>query len=152
MTTKVLFLDVDGPMIPTRAWRLPGNVSKIHKQFDPCAVANILYVLETTGAKIVLSSTWGRVYDWADILHWFNESGIAPRAFHADAITPRFAEHTDRVIEIKAWLARHPEITHYAVLDDDTVDLPNFVKVSVRNGLMYEHVEELLTLLGSPCP
>lgn len=59
MITKVIFLDIDGPMISGRAAYLPDQ-TYIHSVFDPCATAMLLRVIEHSGARIVISSTHGK--------------------------------------------------------------------------------------------
>ncbi len=56
--------------------------------------------------------------------------------------------------EIKAWLDLHPEVTHFAVLDDDC-DMDgvedHHIKTSLRTGgLCREHIARTLSLLGIP--
>lgn len=52
---NVIFLDVDGPMIPVKAFYLP-NQTKPARMFDPCAVGMLNDLLKHTQARIVMSS------------------------------------------------------------------------------------------------
>lgn len=54
---------------------------------------------------------------------------------------------THRTREIKDWLSRHPEIENYVVIDDMMLDIPNLVKVSMENGILYEHQLQIFKLL-----
>lgn len=148
--TKVLFLDVDGTLIPMRAYRFakprPGRDHGQFRVMDPVAVATILSLLCRSDAVIVLSSVW-RKDDRTLLFARFAENGIMPDQFHEDYCTPVFSDCT-RGDEIRAWLRDHPEVTTYAVLDDEQVDIENMVKVDVQNGVLYEHEQRLEELLG----
>jgi hypothetical protein len=67
-STKIIFLDIDGPLISGRAKFLPGNRSALrcksdpmhqghYKFFDPCAVAMFNYIIEKIKPKFVLSTS-----------------------------------------------------------------------------------------------
>jgi hypothetical protein len=51
-------------------------------------------------------------------------------------------EGQTRGSQIKSWLDKHPEVTHYVILDDDGDMLEdqrstNFIKISRLNGFMF---------------
>lgn len=155
MITKVLLLDIDGPMIPRRASWLAGQTYRSTK-FDPVAVGLLLSVLEKTGAKLVISSTWGKVYTREENELSLENNGISKTLLHDDWVTPRNSKLETRAAEILAWLKQHPEITNYAVLDDEAVALPknklkNLVKVTFSDGLLLQHYHQLLNIL-KPLP
>lgn len=148
MTEAVLFVDVDGPLAPRRSavYAQPRNKGKGSiKVFDPVAVAAVLYVLRESGAKIVVSSEWGRVYTKEEVFTWFGENGISFQLFHEDWVTPRTTR--DRSAQIREWLTSHPEAVRYAVIDDEDLDVPNLVRVTMDDGLLLRHQEELERLL-----
>lgn len=148
MTTKVIFVDVDGPLSPIRCYvlgQLPGAGGSM-KCMDPVAVATVVSLCRRSGAKVVVSSSW-RGWGKEKCLGLFARNGIGLEWIHEDWSTPRNAGAV-REGEIKDWLARHPEITHHAVLDDGVLDLPNLVRVSTHDGILFEHQRELERLLG----
>jgi hypothetical protein len=144
---KVVFLDIDGPMIPGRAYCLPENHGKLVTRFDPVAVAMVLRLLHLAPAKLVISSTWrkhGRERMAADLVR----NGICPSLLHEDWTT---GDHRDgpfgRTLEILSWLDRHQEVTHYVAVDDEEVKL-NSVKCSMEDGLLKSHFKTAGQLLG----
>lgn len=147
---KILFLDVDGVLIPMRAYRFAaprrGRDAGQFRLMDPVAIATILSLLCRCDAKIVLSSVW-RKDERTLLFARFAENGIMPEWFHEDYRTPFFPNGT-RGDEIRAWLGDHPEVTTYAVLDDETVDVERLVRVDILNGVLYEHEQQLEELLG----
>lgn len=143
---KVLFLDIDGPMIPRRAFYLPKQTLVVSK-FDPVAVALLNSVLDKTGAKLVVSSTWGNL-GIEVVKPSFEENGISWDQVHQDWVTPR--KLTDsRVHQIRMWLDKHPGIDLWASLDDENLDLDGRnVHVSFDDGMLLKHYHKLLELLG----
>lgn len=143
-TTSVLFLDVDGPLIPMRARRLHQKGGGSLHVWDPCAVAVIAALLKETNSRIVVSSQ-GRILGMRRFKEQMEQNGM-PWLLHED-----WAISTDssmnRAEQIREWLSRHPEVTAYAVLDDE--NMPEFgsrmIKVSYNDGFLYEH-ESLLNL------
>lgn len=149
--TKVLFLDIDGVLNSERSCLafqgFPHDFEGRGKaKFDWTAVALIRRLCGETDASIVLSSTWR-------ILHSVHEcaNGLDLPIFDA---TPRIAGYDGKVRgdEIDAWLNAHPEVTSYAIVDDDSDMLekqkPFFVQTDFRAGLTLDDYLQLKQLLG----
>lgn len=150
VVTKVLFLDVDGPMIPRRCYplgQLPGEGGSM-KRMDPVAVSVVVRICSLAKARIVVSSSW-RIWGREKCLAAFRENGIYHTLVHEDwATSHNLPGGADRSTEIKDWLARHPEVTTFAVLEDGLLDVPNLIHVTFEDGLLYEHQLRLAELLG----
>ncbi len=127
MGMKVIFLDIDGVL---NCKKTP-NPRKLPYIVDTKLLERFESLLERTGAKVVLSSTWR--YDPAGLFsakHW----GIP-----FVAVTPDMPTQPRRE-EVLAWLNEHPDVDRYAVIDDeddDLDDLPLF-QPSARTGLTPE--------------
>jgi hypothetical protein len=134
---KVLFTDIDGVL---NCPKTP-NPRKLPYVIDPSLLARYQSVVEATGAKVVISSTWR--YDPAGLFsarHW----GLL-----FDDVVPDMPGRPRRD-EILSWLSAHPEITRYAVLDDDNdglEPLPLF-QPSPRHGLTQEICDGLVQYLN----
>jgi hypothetical protein len=121
---KVIFLDIDGVLNCAKT----SNPRKLPYIVDKKLLARLKRLLERTGAKVVLSSTWR--YDPAGIFsakHW----GIP----FIDVIPDR--PKRPRRDEILEWLSKHPRVKRYAVIDDEDDeldDLPLF-QPSASTGL-----------------
>ena len=119
---KILFLDIDGVLLPGRAYMLPYQTKPIVKEFDPCAVSMINTVLsdDAVDAKIAIHSSWLRHWTEADgesVRHHMIEQGIEGRHFHDDPeCLGSMHWRYDRIDE---WLYRHKEIEDFVVLDDE---------------------------------
>jgi hypothetical protein len=157
MTTKVLFLDVDG-VLNHRALFVPGNPQPI----CPLAWKRVVSVVSATRAKIVLSSTWRRNDHPDDPYHaklrriglfehthedWRTRYDLPPSCDGA------IREWPSRGDEIAEWLGRHPEVTTYAIVDDDA-DMrwdqrAVFVQTTFESGLTDAHRDILIELLDA---
>jgi hypothetical protein len=107
---KVIFLDIDGVL---NSKKTP-NPRKLPYIVDPKLLQRLERLLQRTGAKVVLTSTWR--YDPAGLFaatHW----GIP----FIDAVPDM--PHRPRRDEILAWLKDHAEVHRFAVLDDDDDEL-----------------------------
>ena len=148
---KVLFLDIDGVLNSRRtalALRgFPNNFKQID-QFDHVAIGLIRRLCNETGTKIVLSSYW----------RFQNSAKDATRALNLPIIsaTPMQCVELDnphhlRGMEIKEWLFHHPEVTKYAIVDDDRDMLEEqmdfFVKTTTEDGLLFTHYLQLESIL-----
>jgi hypothetical protein len=103
---KVIFLDIDGVL---NCKKTP-NPRKFPYVVDRKLLRRLKRLLDRTGAKVVLSSTWR--YDPAGLFsarHW----GVP----FID-VTPDMPKRPRRS-EILAWLRAHPRGTRYAIIDDE---------------------------------
>jgi len=107
---KVIFLDIDGVL----NCRKTTNPRKLPYIVDRKLLKRLVRLLERTGAKVVLSSTWR--YDPAGLFsakHW----GIP----FIDVI-PDMPKQP-RCKEILAWLKAHPRVKRFVVIDDEDDEL-----------------------------
>ena len=121
---KVIFLDIDGVL---NCHKTP-NPRKFPYVIDDGLLARFRQLIERTGASVVLSSTWR--YDPAGIFS-AKHSGVP----FID-ITPDMPDQP-RCREILTWIRNHPEVTRYAVIDDEDDELDGlpFFQPSSRTGL-----------------
>jgi HAD domain in Swiss Army Knife RNA repair proteins len=133
----VIFLDIDGVL---NCKRTP-NPRKLPYVVDPLLLKRFLRLVDRTGAKVVLSSTWR--YDPAGLFsakHW----GIP----FIDVL-PDIPKRPRRD-EILAWLKGHPETYRFAVLDDedDELDELPLFQPSAATGLTDEIVQGIADYLS----
>ena len=112
---KIIFLDIDGPMIPDRAMFLPGQ-PPIMEVFDPVAVSLLNQACLEYGWKIVIHSSWVKIMGGEATLEHCIKQGIEPRHFHRDAYTDELEWRYTRIAD---WLEKHPEVKKYVILDDE---------------------------------
>lgn len=124
---KVIFLDIDGVL---NSKNTP-NPRQFPYVVDPKLLKRLKRLLERTGAKVVLSSTWR--YDPAGIFsakHW----GVP----FVDVI-PDIPKKARRD-EILMWLKHHPKVKRFVVIDDedDELDQLPLFQPSASTGLTDE--------------
>ena len=139
---KVIFLDFDGVITVPPKWELNSN-----------KIAKIKTLVEETGAKIVVSSSWRhglkRNFEWElkdnannnhnnDMIIWLKDNIYD--------ITPNIGLGNGRGGEIQKWLDEHNDIENYVILDDDSdmwnSQLYHFVQTDYQTGFT-EHEYEL---------
>ena len=147
---KVLIADVDGVLnydktnatAPSGALGISNSRIKLLKQ-----------IIDATGAKVVLSSTWrydrpcGKDYQY--LVNKLKDNDIAVYSHIPEISSLR------RGLEISAWLARHPDVDGWAVIDD--VRFPDFdrgefaghlVITDSKLGLTEDDVEKAIGVLN----
>lgn len=139
-----IFLDIDGVMLPGRAYALPENLrrqqllgtpgytgdllDRLPVDFDPVAVSLVNRLAVISGARIVLHSDWRRHYDRDELRGHLLRQGLEARLFH-DAwwLEAPFAQRKQEAI--LDWLAGRgidpgSEECRFVVIDDDPVFSP----------------------------
>ena len=144
---KVIFLDIDGVL----------NYAKTEAR-APCgcigiaepSVRNLKKIIDKTGAKIVLTSTWKDEWD-------IDMDKCTPTGIYLDKKMKRHGIHIldktkddtqNRGEGIRNWLMKHDNVQTWIVLDDDVFPdywaydiFPHLIKTHFANGgLLEEHV------------
>lgn len=160
MTDKIIFLDIDGPVIPYRCALLEGQ-TKIMTLFDPVAVGMLNHLCSEYGARIVIHSSWVRIMGGKETYDHCVSQGLKAEHFHEDAYCDE--NIVWRYTRVAEWLNRHPEVIMYAILDDEpwqddmdeTVPYPDgiqdhLVLVSYYQGFLFDKYNDTLAKLRSP--
>ena len=133
---KVIFLDIDGVL---NSKNTP-NPRKLPYIVDRRLLARFKRLLDRTGAKVVLSSTWR--YDPAGLF-------TARRcSIPFIDVTPDMPKRPRRD-EVLSWLKKHPKVTRFAVIDDedDELDELPLFQPSAATGLTDEIVRGTIRYL-----
>ncbi len=150
---KVIFLDIDGVLNR-------GGFSAVAQSssFDRPAIDRLNRVLDATGARLVLSSSWRYVVlDGTMNLRGFEfllrTHGLRTGALHdhtcADEVVP------ERGAQILRWLTQHArEVEAWAALDDQPLELGagaawRHVRTDPAEGLTDEDAARLIAILGA---
>lgn len=159
---KILFLDIDG-VLNSEDWMLtqPKSTNFV-RALDKQAVALLAEIVSRTEAKIVVSSSWRKMYDVTVLCQVLVEAGF-PAPCPIIGVTPalyRTPEGEERVRghEIQQWLDEAAKdetvekVESFAIVDDDSdmAHLPHrFVQTNFKTGLQRDHVERIVALLAS---
>ena len=174
---KVLFLDIDGVLnsenwFAYRIYCIKNNMVNILMNFvdtddrnikhkltmlDDRAIANLNRIIEETGCKVVLSSSWRSSIESENI---FTQNLLKLKGFKYEFydVTPRlwFSDFSiRRGEEINFWLDKESEkheIESFVILDDDSDMLPeqmnNFIHVDGQVGLTDRDVLTAIEILN----
>lgn len=132
---RVLFLDMDGVIASPRAYMVREHVGdRDLRWIDPVAMGLLNRLVKEHPVKIVVSSVWRGDPEFREM---FKRAGFKGE-FHDDWRT-----RTDRGLggfrgdDVNEWLARHPEVTHHIILDDES-DFHHgqpLIKCDMYNGM-----------------
>jgi len=160
---KVLFLDIDGVLNSYQSatfWHNKRDQNKwenelyeawkgtlkeyLALEFCPIALSNLEELCRRLpDLKIVVSSTWRLGETVESLKKIFSISSFISNAIID--VTPRLMCNSDyapvRGDEIKAWLNKHPDVTNYVIIDDDSdmleIQKPHFVQISELHGFQW---------------
>ena len=149
---KVIFLDIDGVMNYNKCpWFFNHetmerrHVEEHNKEWGgfyaicPDRVTILLSILEKTGAKLVLSSTWRKNERWKEIMRC---NGLDSELFLGRTVVLGGF----RGEEIKEWLDKNPGVEKFAIIDDDADMLayqkPSFFQTNFMNGGLNQEIAD----------
>lgn len=139
---KIIFLDVDGVM----------NNAHFHSQneFDGYNLACLRYIVEQTGANIVLSSHWriGETLESAK-RKYFKQYHLEDRLI---GLTPFGGYSASRGSEIQYFLDNFKEdVESFVIIDDDNDMLhltSNLVQTKAFRGLIKKEADKAIKILN----
>lgn len=153
---KVIFLDIDGP-IATR-WSQMNTLLEVpyghsHVPFDRQAVRALNFIIESTGAVIVLSSAWRCIYPFIELKEMFMNGGIHGLLLGK---TPESKPLSVRGLEIQLYMSDLPfrdKIESFVIIDDDVHDiLPYFPNNTLAcyalDGITMEIANKAISILN----
>lgn len=153
---KVVFLDIDGVLNCTESLRLVGKPRPFHRD----SVAALNRILSETGAVIVVSSSWRYGQTLETLQEILRGEGV-----HPCLVVDKTQEYETQGLwslgclprgkEIQNWIDAHPELTEYAILDDDNdvfvdTDPAHVVHTTFDRGLTDEHATRAIQILSTP--
>lgn len=163
---KVIFLDCDGVVNGSAFFKRvhgtrpdPKNEEELLAGcVDPDAVRLLDELLERTGAKVVVSSSWRHCHEGFGFivraLHMGSKGNGGPGLMHQRSfidITPhRSVRGRSRGFEIDDWLLAHPEVEQFVILDDDDdmeMHQKRLVRTTTQLGLQRQHIEQAVKML-----
>jgi hypothetical protein len=146
---KILFLDFDG-VLNSNEWftsfERSGRSPKA-EQIDPEAVARLNRVVEASGARIVVSSSWRLGHTVGEL-----QQILEDRGFRGEIVGTTPDLSAVRGQEVLAWLSAQAEVPEAFCILDDSNDmaglLPHLVRTSWRVGLSDADADAAILMLG----
>jgi len=133
---RVVFLDIDGVLnhAATRSDVLPNGTEPLPIPIAPECMTRLNRLVAETGAKIVISSSWRTFARWQDLGPALVRHGLVADVIGETPDLPNDKtwlahwqarkgeafpfERLERGWEIAEWIAAHPEVTAFVILDD----------------------------------
>lgn len=151
---KIIFIDVDDTL---RTHKNMFFSQRVSGDLDVYSVALLQRACEFTGAKIVcISSLFNAAVKphKAEFVELMTEAGFDIDTHLHDDWSPRESDQEARGAIVDRWLARHPDVTHAATLDDERVlrdgaPHPSWVHVEEHKGLQADHMYRVMELLDA---
>ncbi len=146
---KIIFLDCDGVLVtqPLFGTRYKNGNNKPFDTLDKNCVDKLNILIEKTGAKLVLSSTWRFDKEYSAI-EYLNTNGVKGEFV---GITPT-SQTGIRGTEIQKFIEKFDgSVDKFVILDDDS-DMEHLschlVKINMKIGLTDEDIEKALEILS----
>lgn len=153
---KVIFLDIDG-VLNSRIYDRQRNWNE-QTDIDESRLPLVKQIVDATGAKIVLSSTWRQHWDKdpdkCDVDGRYINETFARAGLEIYDKTPYLGLCAERRDEIKVWLDGAEDLESFAIIDDYSFGWGDFSDRFVRTnprtglGLEEEHVKSTIIILG----
>lgn len=166
---RIIFLDVDGVLrgerrcnfesphfsaSDPRLFFVDGRVSAELPPLDKACLALLVDLVASTGAKVVVSSSWRL----SPSLHGALLRGLAQAGLPEGAVIGATPQRGGRGAEVAAWLEAHAQglgVRSYVVLDDENeasfaqarIAPRFFVKTDAQEGLSPENAEAAKAIL-----
>ncbi len=165
---KVIFLDFDG-VLNSDPWiweqcKKPGGQEKVLREVGPEFVALLNQLVERSGAKVVVSSSWRIIYTDDKLQEILNTAGFKGEVIGSTKSLFRRSperiyseeKQVERGEEIQVWLNEHTElgVKSFVILDDSDdmshLRKTHFVHTNPMEGLTQADVDKALTILEKP--
>ena len=150
----LLYLDIDGVMVPANSWKRPEFLEDGFPEFSPNAVKALKRIISILGADIVLTTSHKHTYTLDEWKNIFNRRNI-----NVNKITrlPENTKHLNRKEELILWFDAKHLMDEFLIIDDDKSlnGLPQFLKdrliqtsgsVGLNDYLANQALEKIETL------
>jgi len=156
---NVVFIDIDGPILPLRMWAAAENIRLLGEKvidrsprlrFDPGCVGLVVRLCDLSGARLVLASNWRRT--WAHGLSELHAKliaeGLRADLWHENWMLPVFGT---KAAELVSWLAAN-RIEAGIFIDNEPISTPDPVRmiaVSEDDGFGLSAYRCALSIFGA---
>ena len=147
----LLFLDIDGVMVPAKSWKSPEFLDDGFPAFSKKATASLQCIISEDVTVILTTSHKSNfsIEEWKNI---FKNRGIDIKNIKS---LPENIHNLSRKDEIKNWFDSNNVDENFVIIDDDKSlnELPthlkgNLILISPYIGLTEEHLEDIKSILN----
>lgn len=146
----LILLDIDGVMVPTTTWKPTELLSDGFANFSTKATISLQTIINSTGAKIVLTTSHKSRFTKSEWEALFKTRGIDATI---DVLETN-KDNLNRKEEILRWFSKSTISESFVILDDDKSlnGLPDYIKdktivTSGTVGLTIDQAKEAIEIL-----
>jgi hypothetical protein len=123
----LIYLDIDGVMVPANSWRKLEILKDGFPEFSPRAVNALNKILSKSNADIVLTTSHKHRYTLVDWISIFKNRNINIKTISR---LPENKNHLNRKNELLNWFTDKNLSKNFIIIDDDKSlnSLPDFLK------------------------
>lgn len=137
---RVLFVDVDGPLIPSGMYLLHKRAS-FDRHFSPVSIAVLKHMLKESGAKLVMNTTHN--LDGEKAKQDLVLAGIDEESFGTPWRTD-YPVNRSRQSAIDEWISKQTEEIDWMALDDaDFTEDKRLILVDFDEGIHLRHYNRM---------
>ncbi len=145
----LVFLDIDGVMVPAKGWKAPENLEDGMPMFTQKSIVALSSLLfENT--TIILSSSHRNRFTISEWKRIFEKRGLKVNSLSSLGLSDHLKSRKDEILE---WFNINSVSENFVIIDDDTSlnGLPEYLKehlilTSPMIGLTLEHIEQIETI------
>lgn len=135
---RIVFLDIDGPMIPSGCYLAYGVMASFSRKFSPIAVSCINRLCHEAKAKIVFNSV--HCGAGQNLIDDAIREGIKKGHLHDHCLT-KYPNANSRLEAIEEWLDEHNNYEYdWVVFDDVEIGTNNQILVDFDIGITPYHM------------
>ena len=131
----LVYLDIDGVMVPANSWRRPEILEDGFPEFSPMATKALNRIISNLSADIVLTTSHKSKYSLNQWKNIFKRRNIN---FNRISKLPENKNHLNRKDELLKWFINRRKLDDFIIIDDD----------KSLNALPYSLKERLIQTSG----
>jgi len=131
----LVYLDIDGVMVPANSWRRPEILEDGFPEFSPMATKALNRIISNLSADIVLTTSHKSKYSLNQWKNIFKRRNIN---FNRISKLPENKNHLNRKDELLKWFTTRRRLDDFIIIDDD----------KSLNALPYSLKERLIQTSG----
>ena len=148
----LLFLDIDGVMVPAKGWKSPDFLEDGFPAFSIRAIAALQNLVSKNGVTVMLTTSHKSNYSIDEWKNIFKNRGI--NISHLETLPANYANH-NRKDEIMDWLTHNNRNDESFIIIDDDKSLNSLsgylkerlIQTSPYIGLTEEHLGIIYSIL-----